>query len=376
MKSLTTLTSLYTNLSNNTSTDNQALGQQLINDRYRDLIQRYFDNERSSQTTTVGAMSLTLTGSLAINAVSGTLTAVWAYPTVSQLVNFSNGQQRSVTFTNASAAITWTLPITATATTAISTVGVQSYRIPANISKVKDVTINVGQLKYLPTEIMTRREWDNVNYLPYTSDIVNYFFLYNGQMEFFPIPSTTGNVITYNYKERVADLSYADYSTGTLAAAGMVVGSVTVTGTATSWSTQFPLNTLLGFENLYIKANTPGGDGLWYKIRQFTSDTVLTLESPVINAPNITTSTTYTIGQFPVLQEDFQDMIVWGALRIYFSSINPNPTSYKLYDGLYKEKMELLEDYLGTKTSMSVDLGQQPMLVNSNLFIYGPTSTP
>lgn len=376
MKSLTTLTNLYTNLSNNTSTDNATFGQQLINDRYRDLIQRWFDNERSSQTTTVGGMSLTLTGSLAINAVSATLTVAWAYPTVSQLVNFSNGQQRTVLFTNNSTAITWSGGLTATATAAISSVGVQAYRIPANISKVKDVTINVGQLKYLPVEIMTRREWDNVNYLPYTSDIVNYFFLYNGEMNFFPIPSTTGNIVTYNYKARVADLSYADYSVGTMAATGMVAGSVTVTGAATLWSSTFPLNTLLGFENLYIKANTPGGDGLWYKIRQFNSDTTLTLETPVVNAPNITTATTYTIGQFPVLEEDFQDMIVWGALRIYFSSINPDTAKYKMFDQLYKDKMELLEDYLGTKTSMSVDLGQQPMLVNSNLFVFGPTSTP
>lgn len=376
MKSLTTLTALYTNLSNNTSTDNQALGQQLITDRYRDLMQKYFDNERTATTTTVGGMSLTLTGTLAIGAVSATLTAAWTYPTVQQLVNFSGGQQRTVTFTNGSAAITWSNALTATATTAISTVGVQGYRIPANISKVKDVTINVGQLKYLPVEIMTRREWDNVNYLPYTSDIVNYFFIYDKQINFFPIPSTTGNIITFNYKTRVSDLSFADYSVGTLAAAGMVAGSTTVTGLGTLWTTVFPSGSTIGYDNLYIKANTPGGDGIWYQIRQINSDTTLTLETPVVNAPNITIATTYTIGQFPLLQEDFHDMLVWGALRIYFSSINLDSNKYKMFDEMYKDKLGLLEDYAGTKTAMSVDLGQQPMLVNSNLFIYGPTSTP
>lgn len=379
MKSLTTLVNLYTNLSNNTSVDNQVLGTQLISDRDRDLNQKYFDNERSSTTTTVGAMNLTLTGTLAIAAVSATLTAVWTYPTCQQYVNFSGGQQRLVTFTIGSAAITWSDGLTATATTAISTVGVQGYKIPANISKLKDVTINVGQLKYLPVEVMTRREWDAINYLPYTSDIVNYFFIYNSEINFFPIPSTTGNIITYNYKRRTADLSVADYSTGTLAAGGMVVGSVTVTGLGTGWNSVglFPLTVLVGFENLYIRANVAtGGDGFWYKIRNFVSDTVLTLENPVVNAPNITASTTYTIGQFPLIEEDFQDMLVWGALRIYFSSIKPDSTSYKMYDQLYKDKIDLLEDYLGTKTAMSVDLGAQPMMQNPNLFIFGPTSTP
>jgi hypothetical protein len=372
MKSFTTLQSLFTNLTNNTSTSNASLGGQLINDQHRYTLQKYFDNERTATTTTVGGMSLTLTGSLAINATSATLTVAWAYPTCTQLVNFSNSQQRSVLFTNGSAAITWTGGLTATATTAISTVGVQSYSIPATISKIKNDTINVGQLKYQPVPIMTRAEWDTVNFLPYTSDIPEYFFIYNGKLEIYPIPSTTGNILTFNYQTRVSDLTFNDYSTGTLAAGGMVAGSTAVTGLATSWLTTglYPSNTDIGYYNLKIKANPPYGDGIWYPIRQFNSDTSLTLDVPVVNAPNITAATTYTIGQFPLLSEDFHDMLVYGAIKTYYSSIVKDVDRYKEFDALYSERLVLLEAYAGTK-SVNVDLGTQPNMTNPNLFIYG-----
>lgn len=371
MKSLTTLTNLFTSLSNNISTANTALGQQLINDQHRYLLQKYFDNERSVTLSTVGGMNLTLTTTLSINAVSATLTSSWTYQTCTQLVNFSGGQQRSVLFTNGSTAISWSVGLTATATAAISSVGVQAYDIPANISKIKNDTINVGQLKYQPTPVMSRAEWDQINFLPYTSDIPNYFFIYNGKLEIFPIPSTTGNIITFNYKARVADLTFSDYSTGTLDALGMVAGSTSVTGLSTSWVATglFPSLVDISYYNLNIKANPPYGDGIWYPINQFISNTSLILSLPVVNAPHVSNTTTYVIGQLPILSEDFHDMLVHGALMIYYSSIVKDDSSFKKFESLYKDRLSLLEDYAGTK-SVNVDLESEPQAVNPNLFLY------
>lgn len=371
MRSFTTLKNLFGSLSTNTSTANLTLGGQLINDQHRYLIQKYFDNEKTSVTTTIGAASLTTTGAFASGAVSATLTSAWTYPTVRQLVNFSNSDQRSVQFIQNSTAITWATPLSAAATTALTTVGVQAYPVPMNISKVKDFTVSVGQLKYTPIEIKTRREWDQVNFLPYTSDIPNYYFIYNGNLEIFPIPSSTGNIITFNYKTRVADLTFADYSTGTLAAAGMVAGSDAVTGASTNWSSSaaYPLNTDISYYNLMISANPPFGDGIWYPIQSVQSNTALTLSNPVINAPNITSSTTYTIGQFPLLSEDFHDMLVYGALMVYYSSVNDNADKYKEYKDLYGSRLELLSEYAGQK-SVNVDLGSDPQMVNPNLFMF------
>jgi len=371
MKTNTTLQNLFGSLSQNTSTANLALGLQLINDQHRYLIQKYFDNERTVQTTTVGAMDLTLTGAPAISAVSATLTAVWAYPTCTQLVNFSNSDQRSVLFTYNSATITWVGGLSSSATVDIDTVGVQAYDIPANISKIINDTISVGQLKYQPAPVQTRAEWDLINFLPYTSDIPNYYFIYNGKLEIFPIPSTTGNLITFNYKTRVADLFFPDYSTGTLAVGGAVAGSTTVTGSSTNWSTSagYPTGVDISYYNLNIKINPPYGDGIWYPIRSVTSDTVLTTNLPIVNAPNIISGTTYSIGQLPILHEDFHDMLVYGALMVYFSALVKDTDKYKQYKILYEERLAMLQAYIGTK-SVNVDLGSEPAQVNPNLFLY------
>jgi len=371
MKTFTQLVSLFTNLSNNTSSANQALGGQLINDQHRYLIQKYFDNERQVTMSTIGAMDLTTTGAISAGATSATLSSAWNYMTCTQLVTFSDGEQISVLFTNGSAAISWQTPLQDNVTSSISTVGVQDYPIPANISKIINDTINVGQLKYSPAPVQTRAEWDLINLLPYTSDIPNYYFIYNGKLSIFPIPSTTGNIITFNYKARVADLTFADYSTGNIANAGAVAGDTTVTGASTNWlsSGGYPSGVDIGYYNLQLKINPPYGDGIFYPIRQFTSNTVLELLLPIVNAPNITGSTTYTIGQLPLLQEDFHDMLVYGALKIYYSSIVKDADKFKEFSALYQERLELLQAYAGTK-SVNVDLETEPAMVNPNLFLY------
>jgi hypothetical protein len=369
MKTITTLTNLFTNLSNNTTSANQALGQQLISDQHRYLIQKYFDNERTYTTLTVGAEDLELTGAPALGAVSATLTAAWTGPTTRQLVNFSNGDQRNVLFTQGATNVSWSPALTDAATVDIATVGVQAYSIPANVSKIKNNTITVGQLVYTPSPVQSIQEWTMLNSLPYTSDIPNNFFIYQNQVLFWPIPSSSGNVITFNYKARVPNLTITDYSTGTLS--NITVGSNLITGVSTSWNTTgaFPLNTDLTFFNLYLQITPPSGEGIWYPILRFNSDTSLTLAMPIQNAPSAT-ATSYTIGQLPLLQEDFHDMLVYGSLMTYFTSIVSDSNKFNMFKTMYDERLTLLEAYAGTK-SVNVDLGPQVVPANPNLFLFG-----
>lgn len=361
----------FADLTQNNSSQNVALGAVLVNDQHRYLIQKYFDNERTYTTVTIGAATLTLTATLASGATTGTLNSAWTSISCSQLVVFSNSNQRTVYFTQGSTAISWQSGLTATATATITTIGVQAYPIPANVSKIKNDTITVGQLVYTPAPVQSIQEWTVLNSLPYTSDIPNYFYIYNNQVLFWPIPSTSGNIITFNYKGRVPNFSYADYATGTIAG---TLGSNAVTGTTTSWNATgaYPLNTDLSFVNLMLAATPPKGDGLWYTIARFTSDTALLLSSPVVNAPSLS-GASYIIGQFPFLQEDFHDMLVYGALIIYYTSIVKDKDQFALYKRLYDEKLVLLEAYAGTK-SVNVDLGSQPVPANPNLFIYSSSS--
>lgn len=372
MKTFTTLSNLYNSLSNNTSSTNTTLGKQLINDQHRYLLQKYFDNERTATTTTVGGATLATTATMATSATSATLTASWTYPTGSQLVNFSNSDQRMVLFTNGSTAISWTPGLSSSATTAITSVGFQAYNIPANISKIKNDTINVGQLKYQPKEIMTRQEWDLVNFLPYTSDIPNYYFIYNNQLNIFPIPSTTGNILTFNYKTRVADLTFSDYTTpGTTATTTAGSTAITLTSGTVSVTMGVPTNVDITYFNLCLRADPPNGDGIWYPIRSIAPDSggnsTLTLVNPTVNA--WTSGGTFTIGQLPILSEDFHDMLVHGALMVYNSSITPDKEKYTQFKALYDTRLELLSEYAGTK-SVNVDLGDDPQPVNPNLFLY------
>lgn len=370
MKSLTTLTNLYTNLSNNVTASNSALGQQLISDQHRYLLQKYFDNERSYTTVTIGAEDLTLTGVLASGAVGGTLSTAWTKASTEQLVVFSNSEQRTVYFTQNSAVVRWQSGLTSGATADISTIGVQSYPIPANVSKIKNDTITVGQLVYTPSPVQSIQEWTMLNALPYTSDIPNNFYIYNNKVNFWPIPSSSGNIITFNYKSRVPNLSISDYSTGTLTT--LTAGSNVVTGASTSWNTTgaFPLNQDLSFFNLYLQITPPSGEGIWYPIQRFTSDTELLLSLPLQNVPSATAAS-YTIGQLPLLQEDFHDMLVYGALMVYFSSIAKDESKHNMFKAMYDDRLNLLEAYAGTK-SVNVDLGPQMTPNNPNLFLFAP----
>lgn len=364
------LVDTFLTLSLNSSTANGTLATILLNDQHRYLLLKYFDNERTVTMPTVAGGTLATLTTQASGATSATLTSAWSNVSAQQLVVFSNGQQRTVNFTQNSTAITWNPPLTSTATALITTQGVQAYPLPANVSKVKSETLTIGQLVYTPAPVQSIQEWNKLNALPYTSDIPAYFFIYNNQLNLWPIPSSSGNVISINCQINVADMTYSDYSTGTLAAGGMVTGSNLVTGSGTSWATAFPSGVDLTFANLYIRANPPGGDGLLYQIQTINSNTSITLTKPVVNAPNIS-GATYTIGQYPLLANDFHDTIIYGALKIYFSSIVKDSDRYGLYNSLFSEKGEQMKFYLATK-QVNVDLSVTPVLTNPNLYIFAP----
>ncbi len=373
MKSFTQLQNFFTTLSQNSSASNSTLAGTLINDAHRYLILKFFDNEGRVSIPTVGAQTLAVTGTIAKSATSATLSTSWPSLSCQQLVTFDNGNERNVTFIQGSTAITWPVGLTAaTTTTNIAAVGVQAYPLPANVSKVKNDTITIGQLVYTPAPVQSIQEWTKLNALPYTSDIPAYFYIYNKALYLWPIPSSSGNVMDIYCQISVSDMTYADYSTGTLAASGMVVGSNAVIGTTTAWATPYPTAIDLTFANLFITATPPGGDGLPYQIQSFTDDTHLTLLKQVVNAPKIS-GANYTIGQYPLLDANFHDMIVYYALTIYFSSIRKDTELYQQYMGIYQERYQMMQFYLSTK-QVNVDLSVTPVQQNPNLYIYPSSS--
>ena len=69
-----------------------------------------------------------------------------------------------------------------------------------------------------------------------------------------------------------------------------------------------------------------------------------------------------------VLPEDYQDLPLYRALEIYFTSIVPNATNAKLYQGLYERGYEQLNGDYGSKTTGVVLVDEDAPLINPNLF--------
>lgn len=248
-------------------------------------------------------------------------------------------------------------------TTIVTVSQQQFYSLPFDYSKLKTGTITVGQLRWNPTEILSRADWDSLNVFPYYSDIPNNYFIYNGQMGFWPIPSSNGNTITFNYKRRVTDLSITDYSTGTVAVTN---GSATVTGTTTGFLANYlPVAGSVLNLNLWIKVTPPSGDGNWYQISSITSATVLTLVNTYQGGT--TAGASYVIGQMPVLLEDYHDLLVYRPLMIYFSSINPQPQKAQEFKTLYDEGIAMMNNYIGSK-ALNVNLRGKINTINPNSY--------
>lgn len=297
MKSYTTLRNLFGSFTQNNSTANLTLGDQLLSDSERYLIQKYFNNEFTS--------------------------------------------------------------------TDLTEVQVQAYPLPANYSKMKTITITTGDLQWTLDEVLSREDWDRLNVFPYYSDIPKNYFIYNGEVNIWPIPSTAGNTITYNYKIRVPDLSIADYTTGTVT---MTAGSAAVTGSGTSWLTNYITSAgSVANLNLWLKPASPLGDNNWYQISSIASATALTLANVYPSTNSTQAGASYTIGQMPVLYEDFHDLIVYRALIRYFSTIVNEPQKAKAFQEMYNEGLSLMADYLGSK-SVNVNLRARMNQSNPNLY--------
>jgi len=338
------------------------------------------------QSSLQGQQFLT-TNVIAVGATSATLVSPWTTASQSSTASFSDGSTKTITFTQNSATISWigglveqvqAFVYVIPTNTSISCVGVQSYRMPANISKLKTSSITIGQLVYIAYPINSIQEWVKLNALPYTASYPAYFFLYNDELKFWPIPSATGEIISLYAQINTPDLTYEDYVSTSVAPNGTVsasVGSNIITGSGTTFSSvgTFPLNTDLTFNNIFISLTPPGGDGLNYQVQSVQSDTSLTLFKPIVYAP-ATSSVYFSMGQYPLLDPNFHDAIVYGALRTYFSSIAKDTDKAGYFGGLYQERLQRMEFYLSSK-QVNVDLGSSPRQSNPNLYLQSNSSS-
>ena len=116
----------------------------------------------------------------------------------------------------------------------------------------------------------------------------------------------------------------------------------------------------------WIQITAPSGDNNWYEIAAWVSATEVTLVNQYQG--NTITGANYTIGEMSLLAEDYQDLPMYRALSIYFTTRVPDPQRAAGFDKLYKEGVELLDREFGSK-SWSVAITPADVEVNNpNLF--------
>ena len=298
MKSFTELQNLFGSLVNNTSASNLTLGNQLMNDAYRRIC----------------------------------------------------------------ASFDW--PFLIAQTTISTSAGTQFYDLPYNYDRLIDVDVTQGSTRYTPLLAPSQDFWSRLNMnTNVQSNIPSYFFVLNGRIGFYPIPSTTtSGAISVSYRQRIPNLSVADYTTGTVAVTN---GSTTVTGSGTSWSAP-----MAGRWIKIDQSNTGGasGDGIWYQISSVTNSTTIVL-AKAYSGTTVTGSGTYTIGDVSLLPEAYQDLPVYWAAYVYFSSVQPERNQSPLFKQMYDENLaRLVKDYSMTTSSPVVDIGGEDVpYFNPNL---------
>ena len=257
----------------------------------------------------------------------------------------------------------WFLEKAFTLTTLAST---QFYALPGQVDRLlSDPYITVSSTRYKPKECVSRAEWDRINETSYTSDVPEWWILYANQVGFWPTPASASNTITLNAKQKVVDLSVADYTTGTIVS--VAAAGTAIVGSSTSWTA--------GMIGKYIKITAGNaanlGDDIWYLISAVTDTTHLTIANAYGGAAIATGSANYTIGQLSILPEAYDELPLFMALQVYYTSPDGNPEKATMYASMAKDLYsQMLSDHSNRTGGRVLDEGlgeDDPM--NPNLFI-------
>ena len=213
-------------------------------------------------------------------------------------------------------------------TRTITTVASQeAYDLPENYRRVIDVYLTSGTTIYSPKPIIKEEDYKKLKSQNLgASDALQYYYIDQGQIRFLPAPATVSLSITLRYRRRPVDLSADDYATGTVT---LTNADETVTGSGTTFTA--------GMAGRWLRATT--GDYKWYEIDTFTTTTALEM----VKKYNGTTTAglTYVIGEMPLIPEDYQMLLEYKPLSMYYA-MNQDTSLANYWDAKYKELLQLM----------------------------------
>lgn len=240
----------------------------------------------------------------------------------------------------------------------------QFYNLPPQVKKLINITVTIGSVVWQPKECPTRQDWDALNVQIFYNDFPLYFFVYNGQVGIWPIPSSNSNVITMNYKTRIVDLSMADVTQTTNSTTISITTNTTTVTASGATFLKWMANQWIRIP--YSSTDSTNGDNQWYQIASVTDSTHLTLMNQYTGAT--VTAANFTIGQVSILPEDYQDLPLFRMGMVYYSTRLMDNARYTMYKGLYDTGEAKLNEEYGSKTS-SIILTDVPLpIMNPNLF--------
>lgn len=250
------------------------------------------------------------------------------------------------------------LEATATETTTASG---QFYNMPYNARKLLSApTMTVSSTIYTPQRCPNREFWDRLNISSYAADIPQYYYIFGGQVGFYP-KTNASNTITFSYLKGHKDLSIADYTTGSITTA--TNGSTAIVGSGTTWTAKMAGRWLKITDS--DTANT--GDGEWYEISSVTDATNLVLKREYGGTSISAGSADYTIGQISALPDGFHELPVYMAVEDYYIR-DKKPALADRYRILAQELERDLNKMHGNKTSDVNIYPDEPEVINPNLY--------
>lgn len=257
--------------------------------------------------------------------------------------------------------------------TLLSVANTQGISLPYDCDLVREVeVVPLGQtVRWVPKLSPNDAHWAGLNLTQFTSDDAQWYRVVSGQLQLWPTPASSGNTIYVNQKCRVIDLSVPDTS---VVVSAVTNGQKTVTVVG-------GLTTLMSGQRIRITysgaSNT--GDGLWYEIAGIVSSTSLTL-SRAYGGTTITAGTAAaTIGQFPLLPDDFHDLPWLSAAAMYWGKeADTRADFFMKMHGEYPtgassatgQVRNLITGYSAATTDMVVDDGRDSdNFINPNLTV-------
>lgn len=236
--------------------------------------------------------------------------------------------------------------------------------LPYDVDLIESVAVTVGGTRYTPKPAPNRDFWDKLHYSSYSSDIPEYWFMYNGQLGLYPTPSTSGNTISLNCKIRAVDLNVADYTDGTVTGATNGDETITFSGTTLTYP-------MVGrWLRITHDNGADSGDGVWYEIASITSTTELELVRKYGGTTISGGSQAFTIGMMPLLPEAYHYLPEAYAAFRYWTK-EKDSTRATVFKTIVDEGMsDLLSSYGVNDLSMVVDDGlDRDNLINPNLTV-------